>query len=134
MSMAKILIVDDDFETIKLLESMLLSHGHEPFSVSESRNAIKAVETIMPDVILLDIMMAEINGIAICKLIKSAPELRHIPVVMVSALSDEGTKKDSFHAGANEFITKPIYPADFMQRINSLLSESQADGPERALR
>ncbi|NOH02885.1 MAG: response regulator [Chloroflexi bacterium] len=132
--MPKILIVDDDFETIKLLEGIVRTDGHEPFSVSESRNAISAVETVMPDIVLLDIMMAEINGIAICKLIKSAPELSHIPVVMVSALSDEGTKKDSFHAGADEFITKPIHPTEFMHRINSLLSESQTGGTEKALR
>lgn len=123
--MAKILIVDDDHETIKLLESIVRSKGHEPFSVSESKNAIKAVETIMPDIILLDIMMAEINGIAICKLIKSSPDLNHIPVVMVSALNDEGSKKDAYNAGANEFLTKPIYPNEFMRRINEMLAAKQ---------
>lgn len=123
--MAKILIVDDDYETIKLLEGIVKSKGHEPYSISESKNAIKAIENVLPDLVLLDIMMAEINGIAICKLIKSDPALSHIPVVMVSALNDEGTKKDAFNAGANEFITKPIYPGEFMRRINNMLTEQQ---------
>ena len=120
--MAKILIVDDDLETIKLLESLVRSNGHEPYSVSESRNAIKAVQTIMPDLVLLDIMMAEINGIAICKLIKSDPETSSVRVIMVSALSDEGTKNDSFNAGADEFVSKPIHPKEFVRLINDTLN------------
>lgn len=121
--MAKILIVDDDLKTIKLLENVIRSGGHTPYSVSESRNAIKAVESILPDVVLLDIMMAEINGIAICKLIKSDPAISHIPVIMVSALNDEGTKKDAFNAGANEFFTKPIYPNELNRQINHILAK-----------
>jgi DNA-binding response OmpR family regulator len=121
--MAKILIVDDDVETTKLLEGIIKMNGHEPYSINESRNALKITEDIMPDLILLDIMMAEINGIALCKLIKSDPIISHIPVVMVSALSDEGTKRDSFNAGANEFIKKPIIPKNFVQQINTLLKK-----------
>lgn len=121
--MARILIVDDDPETIKLLEGIVKTYGHEPFSISESRNALKAVESILPDLVLLDIMMAEINGIAICKLIKSTPNINHTPVIMVSALSDEGTKRDSANAGADDFITKPIYPKSFMQHIDAILGK-----------
>jgi CheY-like chemotaxis protein len=120
--MAKVLIVDDDVETIELIASIIQLGGHEPHSVNESRNALKAVETVMPDLILLDIMMAEINGIALCKLIKSNPNLNHIPVFMVSALSDEGTKRDAANAGARKFITKPILPRDFIQQINETLA------------
>ncbi|HMU70355.1 MAG TPA: response regulator [Chitinophagales bacterium] len=119
--MAKIVIIDDDQETTKLLEGILKINGHEPFSINESRNAIKAVETIMPEMVLLDIMMAEINGIAICKLIKSDPNISDIAVVMVSALNDEGTKRDAFNAGANDFITKPIFPKEFVKHINGIL-------------
>lgn len=120
--MAKILIVDDDFETIKLLESIMKIAGHDTSSVHESKNALKAVETFMPDLVLLDIMMAEINGIAICKLIKSDLNFNHIKVVMVSALSDDGTKRDSFNAGATEFITKPILPKALTQQVNEILN------------
>lgn len=120
--MAKILIVDDDIETTKLLEEIIKLNGHEPFSINESRNALKKTEDLLPDLVLLDIMMAEINGIALCKLMKSSPAISHIPVIMVSALNDEGTKRDSFNAGADEFITKPIIPKDFVKRINTALN------------
>jgi DNA-binding response OmpR family regulator len=122
--MAKILIVDDDLETTVLLESMLKTSSHEPFSITESPNAIKAIEIFEPDLILLDIMMSQINGVALCKLIKSDPKTTNIPVVMVSALNDEGTKRDSFNAGADEFVVKPIAPKTFLALVNSVLERN----------
>ena len=119
--MAKILIVDDDIQTTSLMEGMIRHNGHEPFSVNESKNALKAAEDIQPDLILLDIMMAEINGIALCKLIKSTPHLAHIPVIMVSALDDIGSKKDSANAGATDYITKPLMANVFRAKIKSIL-------------
>ena len=120
--MAKILIVDDDQETAALLSSIVEAGGHEASSVNESANAIKSAEEYGPDLILLDIMMAEINGIMLCKLIKSNPLLSAVPVIMVSALSDEGTKRDSRNAGATGFITKPIRTGDFNRQINTVLA------------
>jgi CheY-like chemotaxis protein len=120
--MAKIMIIDDDPETIKLLESIINMEGHETHAVEESKKAIHEVESYMPDLVLLDIMMPEINGIAVCKLIKSNSLTSHIKVMMVSALNDEGTRKDSFNAGANQFVTKPIHPSVFIQQIKALLA------------
>ena len=120
--MAKILIIDDDTETIKLLESILQMDGHETNSVSESKKAFQVVETSMPDLILLDIMMPEINGITLCKLIKSSPKTNRAKVMMISALSDEGTKRDSLNAGADQFVTKPILPRMLSQQIKDLLA------------
>jgi len=120
--MAKILIVDDDQETAALLSSIVEAGGHEALSVNESTNAIKSAEEYKPDLILLDIMMAEINGIMLCKLIKSNPLLSTVPVMMISALNDEGTKRDSRNAGATGFITKPVRMKDFTQQINTVLT------------
>jgi CheY-like chemotaxis protein len=119
--MAKILIVDDEPETIRLLESIVKMDGHETLAVLESRNAIQAVDKFLPDVVLLDIMMPEINGIAVCKLIKAQPNISHIKVIMVSALSDDGTRRDATNAGADLFITKPILPKSLTQRIKDIL-------------
>lgn len=121
--MAKILIIDDDIETTNLLESIVQLDGHETRSVHESRNAFQVVEMFMPDLVLLDIMMPEINGIAICKLIKSNPQTDHTKVMMVSALSDEGTKRDSMNAGADQFVTKPILPRILTRQVNDLLAK-----------
>lgn len=123
--MAKILIVDDDIETIKLFEAIVKSGGHDTQSVTESINSIKAVQTYKPDLILLDIMMANINGIEICKFIKSDASMREIPVVMVSALHDVGTKRDAANAGADDFIVKPVSPKTFVQQINTILDKQK---------
>jgi two-component system alkaline phosphatase synthesis response regulator PhoP len=119
--MAKILIIDDDPETIKLLEAIVMADGHEAKSIQESRNAIQAVGSYHPDLVLLDIMMPEINGIGVCKLIKSNPDHNRVKVMMVSALNDEGSKRDSFNAGADQFVTKPILPKAFTRQINEIL-------------
>lgn len=119
--MAKILIVDDDLETAQLFEGIIKSYKHEPLAVTESRNAIKAVKDFQPDLILLDIMMAYINGITLCKFIKSDSVMQKIPVMMVSALSDDGTKRDAANAGADEFLVKPVSPKLFLSKINELL-------------
>jgi CheY-like chemotaxis protein len=118
--MAKILIVDDDKETTELLEAVIQTGGYEPFSINESTKALKTIESIMPDLILMDIMMPQINGITLCKQVKSDPALSHIPVAMISALSDEGTKKDAINAGASSFITKPILPRELLRQIGEL--------------
>ncbi len=121
--MAKILIVDDDIQTTALLESMVKMNGHEPVSVSLSRHAIQVASSSNPDIILLDIMMEGINGIELCKLLKADSNLKNIPVIMVSALSDIGSKRDSFNAGAVDFITKPVLPRDINERIKNVLQK-----------
>ena len=119
--MAKILIIDDDIQTTILLESMVTLSGHQPTSATNSMNAVKVANSTIPDLILLDIMMPGISGIQLCKIFKSTPNLRHIPIMIVSALDDLESKKDAFNAGAKDFITKPVYPKDLAQKIDALL-------------
>lgn len=120
--MAKILIIDDDIQTTLLLEGIVKINGHEPSSVTNSMNAVEMANSMSPDLILLDIMMPGINGIQLCKIFKSTPNLKHIPIVIVSALDDIGSKKDAFNAGAKDFITKPVHPKELAQKINALIS------------
>ncbi len=120
-NMSKILIVDDDMETTKLLENLLRMNGHEPKSVNNSVNAIEIASSILPDLVLMDIMMPGINGIQLCKMFQSTQNLKHIPIIIVSALSDIGSKKDAFNAGAKDFITKPFPSQGLAQKINALM-------------
>lgn len=120
--MAKILIVDDDTQTTTLLSSLIKMNGHEATSVNLSRHAIEVASSVKPDLILLDIMMEGINGVQLCKLLKADSNLRAIPIIMVSALDDIGSKRDSFNAGAIDFITKPVRPNDLNSRIQEVLT------------
>lgn len=122
--MAKILIVDDDEETTKLIGTMLKSNGHEAISVNNSMNAVEAAHSTLPDLILLDIMMPGINGIELCKIFHSTTKLKEIPIIMVSALNDIGSKRDSFNAGARDFLTKPILPKVLADKINALIHKT----------
>ena len=122
--MARILIIDDDIQTTTLLESIVTLNGHQPTSVTNSMNAVEVANSTIPDLILLDIMMPGISGIQLCKIFQSTPNLRHIPIVMVSALDDIGSKKDAFNAGAKDFITKPVRPKDLAQKINALIDQT----------
>lgn len=122
--MAKILIIDDDIQTTKLLESILTMNGHQASSVNNSMSAVEVANSNIPDLILLDIMMPGINGIQLCKIFQSTPDLKLIPVIIVSALNDVGSKKDAFNAGAKDFLTKPIRSTDLSEKIKTLLSQS----------
>ncbi len=117
--MAKILIVDDDTETTALFATMIRNNGHEPVAVGTSYTAIETIRAESPDLILMDIMMPYINGIELCKMIKANQSIKHIPVIMVSALSDLGSKRDSANAGAEDFLTKPVLPKDFANKLKS---------------
>lgn len=118
--MAKIMIVDDDIDTTALFEIMIRKNGHIPIAVNKSPLAIQTARDQSPDLILLDIMMPELSGIQLCKMLKSDSGLQHIPVIMVTAMSDEESKRDSLSAGAQDFLTKPVLPRSFAERLHAL--------------
>jgi DNA-binding response OmpR family regulator len=122
--MAKILIIDDDVQTTKLLEGMVALNGHQATSVNNSMGAVEVAHTIAPDLILLDIMMPGINGIDLCKIFQSTTELKHIPIIIVSALDDIGSKKDAFTAGARDFLVKPVLPKVLAEKIDTHLKQA----------
>ena len=123
--MAKILIIDDDVQTTKLLESIVTLNGHQATSVNNSMDAVEVANSVMPDLILLDIMMAGINGIELCKIFQSTSTLKHISIIIVSALNDIGSKKDAFNAGARDFLTKPILSQVLASKIDAILGETR---------
>lgn len=120
--MSKILIVDDDKETTNLLERIVSMKGHQPTSVNSSLLAVEVAHTVLPDVVLMDILMPEINGIQLCKIFKSIPTLKNIPIIIVSALNDAGSKRDTLNAGASEFVSKPVNPDTLAETIKNLTS------------
>lgn len=120
--MAKILIIDDDIQTTKLLEGIVSLHGHQATIVTNSMTAVEVANSNIPDLILLDIMMPGINGIQLCKIFQSTPDLKHIPIIMVSALDDVGSKKDAYNAGAKDFLSKPVRPNELTNKINALIN------------
>ena len=121
--MAKILIIDDDVETTNLLKNIVMRKGHQPTSMNNSMSAVEVANSIFPDLILLDIMMPGVNGIQLCKIFQSTPDLKHIPIIIVSAVNDIGSKRDAFNAGARDFLSKPVRADDLTQKIEALVMD-----------
>lgn len=117
---ANILIVDDIETNIKLLEVKLLNEYYTVFKANSGKEALDIIKKEKVDIVLLDIMMPEMDGFEVCKKIKADPKTTHIPVVMVTALSDIDHRVKGLEAGADEFLTKPINDNALFIRIKSL--------------
>lgn len=117
---AKILIVDDLETNIKVLEAKLLMEYYTVYNASSGSKALELLERQNIDVILLDVMMPGMDGFETCRRIKANPETTHIPVVMVTALSDIEDRIKGLEAGADEFLTKPINDTSLFARVRSL--------------
>ncbi len=119
---AKILVVDDLVTNVKLLEAKLNS---EYYDVVTSKSGVEALEIVKTDtsfdVILLDVMMPELDGFETCKRLKANPNMAHVPVVMVTALSDVEDRVKGLACGADDFLTKPIDDMALFARIRSLV-------------
>ena len=117
---SKVLIVDDEPMTVELLQAYL---GSEYVSVSASngKEALTKVNEEKPDIVLLDIMMPEMDGYEVCKLIKAAEVTKFLPIVMVTALSNREDRIKGVEAGADDFLIKPVDKVELTARIRSLL-------------
>ncbi len=117
---ARVLVVDDILPNVKLLEAKLSCEYYEVITATSGVEALEKVENENPDIVLLDIMMPEMDGFEVCKRIKSNPEKSHIPVIMVTALTDMQDKVRGLEAGADDFLSKPINDIALMARVRSL--------------
>jgi two-component system cell cycle response regulator len=118
---ARVLVVDDIPTNVKLLEAKLSAEYLDVITACDGPTALSIVETEMPDLILLDVMMPEMNGFEVCERLKANPKTRHIPVVMVTALSDVSDRVRGLQAGADDFLSKPVNDIALFARIRSLV-------------
>ncbi|WP_392506123.1 PleD family two-component system response regulator [Rickettsia sp. 2024-CO-Wats] len=118
--MTTILVVDDIEPNIKLLTAKLLKEYYTVLTANSGKEALAMLKKRQIDIILLDVMMPEMDGFEVCKTIKTDPETTHIPVVMVTALSDIDDRVKGLEAGADEFLTKPINDTALFVRLKSL--------------
>jgi len=117
-----ILIVDDHLENLQLLFSMLTDYGYEVRRVINGKQALTAVQSEPPDIILLDILMPDMDGYEVCKQLKSRENTAEIPVIFLTALDDELDKVKAFDIGGIDYITKPFHIKEVVARIENQLT------------
>ena len=124
-SKSKILIVDDEPLNAKLLAAMIPSDEYDTVRVFSGEEALKIVADLRPDLILMDIMMPDLNGYELTRILKSDPESRDIPIVLVTAFGGTDCEIKGLEAGADEFLNKPVNRTELLARTKSLLSLRQ---------
>ena len=120
-SSTRILIVDDHQDNVELLQARLEARGYQTETATNGQQALDQVAASPPDLILLDVMMPEVDGIEVARRIKANPKLPFIPIIMQTALDATESKVEGLDAGADDYITKPINFAELEARVNSLL-------------
>jgi len=121
----RILVVDDTPENIRLLDAVLSPRGYTVDAVSSGAQALeKLAEEPLPDLVLLDIVMPEVDGYEVCRRIRAAPATALLPVVMITASSGE-EKVKALEAGADDFVMKPFDQAELLARVRSLIRIKQ---------
>lgn len=120
-----ILIVDDEPDIIEILRYNLEKEGYKTYSATNGLDAVAKAESILPDLILLDVMLPDMDGIQTCETIRSKPELRDTLIAFLTARSEDYSEIAGFQAGADDYITKPIRPKVLISRIQSLLKRTR---------
>ena len=117
----RILCVDDEDFNLELLETLLVPHGYEVETAADGRAALELLSRKTIDLVLADVNMPVMNGHELCRAVQADPDLRHIPVVMITSLDNRENKLKSMEAGAAEFLSKPIDPAELLLRVRNML-------------
>jgi len=121
--MSKIMVIDDDEDFTKLYKASLISLGFDTTTVNESTAAIEMAYLVKPDVFVIDLMMPEIDGFQLCRIIRVDPYLRSVPIIIVTALTDQDSKRTAMEAGANDYLPKPFHINELKAKINALLAD-----------
>ncbi len=120
----KILLVDDEVDILEFISYNLEKEGYKVYTAQNGLEAIKIAEKKTPDLIILDVMMPEMDGIAACEEIRKIPSLQHAIIAFLTARGEDYSQIAGFEAGADDYITKPIRPKVLVSRVKALLKRS----------
>jgi DNA-binding response OmpR family regulator len=118
---AKILVVDDEPDALELIEYNLRSTGYQVFTAGDGVKALALARRHLPDVVVLDLMLPEIDGIEVCKILRRNPETTEVPILMLTAKADEIDRVIGLEVGADDYVTKPFSPRELVLRIKNIL-------------
>jgi len=125
--MKKILVIDDLPENVFILQDRLIQEGYEVLTAYDGHGGIEKAYSTLPDLILLDVMMPDISGFEVCKILVNDERTKHIPIILVTARAGAEDTKEGLEAGAFDYIKKPFNRVELMARVKSALKLSDAN-------
>ncbi|MEN8172842.1 MAG: response regulator [Chloroflexota bacterium] len=121
MAIKTILVVDDSPTDLRLLSTPLLEKDYRIITASDGEEALEKVSSERPDLVLLDIILPKKNGFQVCRQIKTAPETKDIPVILISSKSQDSDRFWGLKQGADEYMTKPFEDDDLMANVTKFI-------------
>lgn len=121
-----ILIVDDEPYMIRLLQHHVERAGYKMVKAVNGREALEKIDSAKPDLIIMDVMMPELNGLEVLSQIRESPETAELPVIIMTANAQRFTKEEAEAAGVSAFLTKPFSPTQLMLQIQNQLDEENS--------
>lgn len=121
----RILCVDDEPQILKLLEAVLVPNGYEIIKAENGEEALEKIKEQRLDLVILDVTMPKMNGFEVCRRIKRDERYRDIPVIIITGLTEKEDRVKGIEAGAEDFISKPLYPSEVLARIRMLLKTKE---------
>lgn len=122
---ARVCIVDDNVIARETLADLLYPENYELLLIESGLNLLTQIDSLNPDVILLDVMMPELNGFDVCQRLKTHPKWQHVPIILVTALDSKDSLVRGLDAGADEFVSKPVNGSELRARVRSMLRVKQ---------
>ena len=121
MSRERVLVVDDEQDLLELVSYNLNKEGYRVVGVGSGEEALAAARRDVPDLILLDLLLPTVDGLEVCRRLKADPRTQHIPVLMLTAKSEEADVVTGLELGAEDYVTKPFSPRVLVARVKALL-------------
>ncbi|AIY19325.1 response regulator [Pimelobacter simplex] len=123
--MSRIVVAEDDPKQAELIRRYAVAEGHEVTLVGDGRTALDEVRRRTPDLLVLDVMMPRVDGMDVCRILRSSPGTEHVPILMLTARRSEDDLLLGLDLGADDYMTKPYSPRELMARARSLLRRSR---------
>jgi DNA-binding response OmpR family regulator len=121
----KILVIDDEEDYINLVRTVLEPLGYSILSTSNGLEGINRIKSEIPDLVILDVNMPEVNGYQITEQIRRTQEIKHIPIILLTVRRKEDDKVKGLDLGADDYITKPFHPKELIVRVETVLRRSE---------
>ena len=119
--MPKILVVDDEPDAIELIKFNLKAAGYDVSTAADGEEALKKARSVLPDLIILDVMLPEVDGLEVCKILRRDSQASAIPIIMLTAKAAEIDRVLGLELGADDYVTKPFSPRELVLRVKRLL-------------